>query len=137
MCAYTAASIYIVFFGTIFYKVKASNDKSATRGHPGHRTSLSHIRCLSSTKLFLYKKILLFGRGGSPPVFSSPSHPHPEISDSLTLQNRWRYIHLPNLTSPQHICTPLRVFLTAPSNNMFVSTNWFLKATCTTDIIIN
>jgi hypothetical protein len=52
------------FLGTAFYQVEASNGKGATRGHPGHQTSLSHIRCLSSTKLFLYKKdITSRGRG--------------------------------------------------------------------------
>jgi hypothetical protein len=48
------------FLGTTFYQVKASNGKGATRGHPDHRTSLSHIRCLYCTKLFLYKKDITF-----------------------------------------------------------------------------
>ena len=79
------------FLGTMFYQVEASNGKGATRGHPGHQTSLSHIRCLSSTKLFLYKKDITFRGRGQPTSFPPPSPSSPEISDSLTFPNRWRY----------------------------------------------
>ena len=56
MCVHIVAGIYIFLLGTMFYQVEASNGKGTTRGHPRHQTSLSHIRCLSSTKHFLYKK---------------------------------------------------------------------------------
>jgi hypothetical protein len=72
MCVHSVAGYYMVFLGQCFIRSKASNGKGTTRGHPGHQTSLSHIRCLSSTKLFPYEKDITFWGGGRPPVSAPP-----------------------------------------------------------------